>query len=344
MKTEITFMVLITAIGLIGISYGEEYYEELISFPIPDNVSEVKHQCTITHIDATNFEMTCKYSYVAENVQEWYDEIIEKYGLVDPTFEPVIEEEIPSNFVPLKIPEDLKRYEEDIKRFVTNPPKTYTEETYSNQLAELDPCSRGDDEAFGIQKPGIFFTSEYEEESTLRAGHVTGNSGKLDKAIEECDVIINILKPITLGPETLHKGWMDSPQRHHSQMAHVDGADWQTIPNQEPFAIVEHDFLKQEKIAFDDLCFSELPKDLRMQQGCDDVRNFKADGTCPNGYGHIPNEENTFCVMPKYDGLEKTLNPFSDEITKTIKQFNRDGGYTMALDLQKEIIQEMRLK
>lgn len=265
-----------------------ETFEYSGSFPTPENVDPDKIQVMkgIVQVDDTTFEFHIHYKYTAEQVQEWYQSLIEKNSLIqfpdcefgyDEVTEECLDEIIiESNFIPEKKDALLTQYEKDLERFEEEIDEgrvlSASQTDYYEKLLLLGECYRGQEltPAYGIQENTKYTVAEiWVDPFSPTAFDYTGSHAKLSKAIEECKAQIRYLLP-TLGAEALNKGaFHDSIQPYHADFANTD--DWETVPNQETYspAVTAHDMFKEDQRAFEIMCSMDRVSDkYKKQQGC----------------------------------------------------------------------------
>lgn len=316
---------LIIAIFAIGAHnvYGETF-QQLVEFPIPDNISYQERLCGIETITDTIFEFTCSWRFTATEVKEWYDEIITRYGLdnlpEDEILEEMEEQIITDTF--LKEPAELVRFKADLVRFEEKAPTSNADKEYFELLKELATCQRGTGAAKGIQTEARFPVSTTELSTNLedlKSLDYTGSFVILKKAIEECDAQKGTLEPITLGVEAFNKGvFADTIPPSHTEMAHYNEEYWANIPTHKDYALDERDFLQENETAFDRMCASEFVND-----------SFKRMQKCP------PKEYTA--SAPRSDGF---IHKESVPISK-YSQYQSDGGETMFEELQQKQLRDL---
>lgn len=228
LKTLVLINALILASSLSYV-YADTF-EDSVSLPIPDNVKESFKKCSIVMMDDLTLEYQCNWKFTAEQLKEYYDEMLKEYGLVDPeiTAETAQPDEVESVDT---TPTSLKQYKHDLERFEDRPPATNADKEYFELLQYLGECQRGYLQSKGIQQSDSFGISHVwvnDGEAWLKSIDYDGRHAKLVKAIEECIAQRTILNPVVLGPMYEHKGaYFGVNQKHHSEMiVH----NWEVIP------------------------------------------------------------------------------------------------------------------
>jgi len=193
----------ITLMG-IPVAFGETF-EDVISFPIPDNITgqEKKGQLITLTDNLLEMQFTYKF-YLGQNGTAWFEKILEEVGLApDETLCPetmYLDEETqrcyplknkpPSPEFIIPKPKDLTKFEKQLERYEEHPPKTYDQQDELRKLQELDECYEGLKQSRGIQSYGSFYTSEYDEVQNVPKA---GVASALDIAIERCHAEARLL-------------------------------------------------------------------------------------------------------------------------------------------------------
>lgn len=344
--------IIILAIVLVGlictvwaipiIAYAETF-QDVINFPIPDNITgqEKRGQLTTLTDDLLEFTVTYRF-YLGQNGTAWFDEILAEIGLSPPDItlcpdrfylgedgetcypNPPIE----SNFIPDKRPPIDKQYEADYERFLESPPRTVADKDYFALLQELKTCMRGINESKGIATTEQFTVSTSAlDEDYLQSFELDGRHRQLANAVQECIAIKTVLNPVTLGIEALHKGeyfgYLEVP---HGERAIVDEEAWITIPTQgEQLSL--HDFVMEEQEAHDIICNSDrVTVAFKHQTGCS-LEQMRI--PCPE------------CIISGYNGEYYQIYNIPDYTPMDkLSQFYEDGGESMARDLAREAIEQ----
>jgi len=320
-----------------------ETFEDVINFPIPDNITgqEKKGQLTTLTDDLLEFTVTYRF-HLGQNGTAWFEEILKEIGLSPPdiTLCPdrfYLDEDgetcypvppIPSNFIPDDRPAIDKQYETDYEQFLQSPPTTVADKDYFALLEELRTCMRGINESKGIATTEQFAVSTSAlDENYLQSFELDGPHRTLALAVQECIAIKTVLNPVTLGVESLHKGeyfgYVETP---HEERAIVNEDDWPTVPTQPPQKSL-HDFVMEEQEAFDIICNSDrVTVAFKHQTGCSPEQISKP---CPE------------CVISGYDGEYYQIYNIPDYTPmEKLYQYYEDGGESMAKDLQRELVEQ----
>ncbi len=238
---------IIFAIGIHNV-YGETF-EDVISFPIPDNITGQEKRGTLITLTDDLLEMQFTYRFhLGQNGTEWFEEIIKELGLTPPdvtlcpdnfyldedgvTCYPIIDEpELPLLTTDLT-PPTFKGFVADFKKFEEKNPEATSEKDYHALLKSLQMCYRQSEE--NQQSLGVTQTDGFVVSATmiddfgifLKSYDLTGRHSLLEKAIEECKYIHTILNPVTLGPEYQNRAiYYNTTQLYHGDVA-ADVPTW----------------------------------------------------------------------------------------------------------------------
>jgi len=341
----VELMLFLSAVIIIGsLAYAHaETFQDVINFPIPDNITgqEKKGQLTTLTDDLLEFTVTYRF-HLGQNGTAWFEKILTETGLIPPdiTLCPdrfYLGEDgetcypnppIPSNFIPDERPPIDKQYETDYERFLKNPPNTVADKDYFALLQELKTCMRGINESKGIATTEQFAVSTSAlDENYLQSFELDGPHRTLALAVQECIAIKTVLNPVTLGMEALHKGeyfgYIEIP---HELRAIVNPDDWPIVPTQPPQKSL-HDFIMEEETAKDIICNSDrVTVAFKNQQGCS-LEQMRI--LCPE------------CVISGYDGEYYQIYNIPDYTPmEKLYQFYDDGGESMARDLARGAIEQ----
>jgi len=277
-------------------AYGETF-EYTGSFPIPDNVEQTEVRKQITQMNDKFFEFQITYRFTADQVEQWYEDNLEKYEINNPNCEfgwdmktkQCLDEIIPpsnenimvdsdgdgiidSTLIPEVKTQELVQYEEALERCEVNSPTIQEDIDFCEMLENINYCYRGEGYAAGVTS-GSYIVSltkiieaYFEPETTNRAYL----HSQLTKASLECTYQKTILEPILLGPEALHKGayfgYIETP---HSDRAIINESWNGIIPNQASEIITPHDIAVEAKTGWERMCISDkVTEKFKIDMGC----------------------------------------------------------------------------
>ena len=263
-----------------------ETYNDSISLPLPENVNEIFKNCKILTVDDLTLEYQCNWKFNSEFMENDYDNLIEEYGLISNSSKPVAygTEQEPTQKEEKTI---FTSYENDLKRFEKNPPRTEADKEYFELLQYLGECQRGYLETKGIQQNDYFAVSHVwvnDGEAWLKSIDYQNNHKKLVMAIEACIAQRTILNPM-LGDYTLNKGaYFGIHQKHHSE---IINHNWEIIPTPDKLTIRDFEETQERagSICHQNAYYCELEKmraaafvdmpDHKIQYHSSAMKNYK---------------------------------------------------------------------
>ena len=222
-------------------------------------------------------------------------------------------EETPAVNLPM-IAEKPTKFEQDLQRFIDDPPISAADKEYFELLKNLAQCQRGYAESRGIQTNGWFdisFTWINEDEAWIKALDYTGRHGELKKAIEECQAIRTVMNPVQLGPEAYNKGqYFGKHQPHHNEMT--------TITSDESKFVAS--FAVYDKITDRDVSKSQ---DEAKEAMCNLATSFRLD----------------YCKNPVHVDVGGVVSIQNSPEDKWL-QYQKDGGVAMAKEIKAKALAE----
>lgn len=256
MKTILTFMLLFTAVTMVGAVYAEEIKDTII-VPFDWNQKLQGFQDDGSYIVQYFPNGTINLPDAIFNGTDTIDDVLEAQQIIP---------EITVNateFIEV-ITEKPTKFEEDLLKFEENPPTKGSDKEYHELLKNLAECQRGYAESRGIATNEWFpvsFTWVNDGEAWIKSFDYTGRYGDLKKAIEECQAIRTILNPVTLGVESYNKGqYFNQTQPYHSDIANRVPTWSQERVNQESNQNIKAD--NTNPICAEDSYYSDLTKKM----------------------------------------------------------------------------------
>jgi len=199
---------------------------------------------------------------------------------------------------------------------------------YRALLDELATCSRGGQEAAGIQQKDRFVVSTTwvnPDEMFLESFRLTGDHAVLKKAIEECKAQHLILQPKVLGRQYLDIGrYFNETQPYHADMALTD----KVYPE---VKLTPRDYFDSLVNAKKALCENSLiSSDTKQQYGCFPIPNIDVGGVVKT------------TNVPYHKYMEYKHRTFEPNVGVVIKEkgqggdianfVHQQGGYEKAMD------------
>ena len=310
---KIILTIVLASVFAVSIANADSY-EELISIPIPDNITgmESKKQLTTLTDDLLEYTITLRF-HLGQNGTEWFEKELTEVGIQPPdvtlcpdrfyldqdgvTCYPILG--TPPIFEDK--PKQLTIYEKDLEELTNKPDVTQSQDSleYEEKLQTLKKCLQGVAQAQGIQSVREFFTSDSDAEYSdpFPQDH-RGNAGMLDRAIQEC-IAERKLLPI-LGDERKEgdvrsqQGWFGIIEPSHDERAIIDEDVWSQVPTHDTDSLQNHyqKSFEQNEEAFKKMCATEfVSTPFKMQQGCPDEREITTDWNETNvGHGKVVND------------------------------------------------------
>jgi len=269
----------------VHLAYGEPF-EYSGSFPVPDNLEKDEKRCFIEYTDSLTLIYTCKYIFTAEEMDDFYEELIDDFGLEDPevTDEPdetdsvIVIDSDGDGVIDTELIDEVKtdieiEYEKALEKCENNPSTSLEDKDFCALLENLSKCYRGTDEAKGITSGSYIVSFTKIVESIFAPENIVRGDlhSQLAKAVQECIWQRTVLEPVLFGPEAFNKGeFFGINQQYHADYPKYDKEYWATIPvHGSDSAATERDFIVEAKIAWENMCESDkVSQDFKKDQGC----------------------------------------------------------------------------
>ena len=309
-RTTAVILLLVGIIFAIGINnaYGEEqmYYEPKFKFPLPaaDNVDTILEKCGLKSIDDVKMHIQCDFIVgFGDDGQNWWLELIEQIGL---STEDKDRKDLGLEDQPPIIKDKYDIELEKLEEIIADPDDelTPTEEEFYALLTQYTECTRGYEQARGIQTEGswrvgaIFMGDdpEWAPENIERSQF----HSILARAVQECLAQNIHLLPMlgdyrVEGDVRTPQSWFGTIQTYHGDLA-KDVPEWsQSRINQEA------NFGFRQMTPHEILCESDkVSRNYKQDQGCTFEQIYPPCKTICDGNGlgqqkndNIPERDNS---------------------------------------------------